>query len=140
MKTLILILILLSFVQTTILPLDLVLIILICRAYIKTQQENLYLAFGFGLLLSHLQLLLFGILSIFYLISIMLTQLFTKSPLAGRSLLIIPMSFVILLGFNHDLQLFPKVIIESLFSLPILYLLKLWEERFVVKKEIKLRI
>lgn len=148
MKTLIAILTILAFLQTTIIPLDLVLIILICRAYLKTDETNLYLAFGFGLLLSFLQLTPLGLLSIIYLSLIQLTQLSTKFPLIRRSFLIIPVSFFLLslnqlanyLFFHQSLQLFPRVVIESLLSWPLLFLIKLWEERFVVKKEIKLKI
>ena len=140
MKTLIFLLVILAFVQTTILPLDLVLLILICRSYLKTNQANLYLAFGFGLLISFLNLSTLGLLSIIYLIIVQLTQTLSKSPLASRSILIIPISFVLLLFYHYNLQIFPKVIIESLLSLPILYLIKLWEERFIVRKEIRLRV
>ena len=140
MKTLIFLLVILAFVQTTILPLDLVLLILICRSYLKTDQANLYLAFGFGLLISFLNLSTLGLLSIIYLIIVQLTQTLSKSPLAGRLILIIPISFAFLLVYHHSLQIFPKVIIESLLSLPILYFVKLWEERFMVSKEIKLRL
>lgn len=148
MKTLIIILIILSFIQTTIVPLDLVLIILICRAYIKTEQENLYLAFGFGILISHLEVLSLGLVSIVYLTVIQLTQMLSETPLAGPNLLIIPLTFV-LLSLNQitssylshqTLELFPQVIIESFLSLPILYFVKLWEGRFIVRKEIKLRV
>ncbi len=140
MKTLILILIVIAFIETTILPLNLGLLILICRSYIKTEDKNLYLAFGFGLLISFLNLSPLGLLSLKYLGLVQLTQMLSTSPLAGRSILIIPISFVLLLFYHHNLQVVPKVIIESLLSLPILYFVKLWEERFIVRKEIKLRV
>ncbi len=146
MKTLSLVLIIIAFLQTTGLSLDLGLLILICRSYIKTDDKNLYLAFGFGLLISHLELQSFGLVSIIYLILVQLTQLFQKSSFARPIFLIIPLSFVLLSlnqittsFFYHQTPFFPKVIIESLLSLPILYLVKLWEERFIVQRGIKLR-
>lgn len=147
MKTLIVILIIISFVQSTILPIDLVLIILLCRSYIRTDKANLYLAFGFGLLNSHLNLQTFGFQSIIFLILLELTQLLSKSRLAGNPLLIIPISLFGLAfnGFfqsliNHQsAHILPQIFLESLLSLPILYLVRLWEERFVVAKDIKLR-
>lgn len=148
MKTLILILIVIAFIETTILPLDLGLLILICRSYIKTEKKNLYLALSFGLLVSHLEVLSLGLVSIVYLTAIQLTQMLSKSPLAGPNLLIVPIAFV-LLSLNQittsylahqTLELFPKVIIESFLSLPILYFVKLWEERFIVRREIKLKL
>ena len=147
MKTFIAILIAASFIQATFLPINLVLIILVCRSYIRTDKANLYLAFGFGLLNSHLNLQTLGFQSIIFLILLELTQLLSKSRLAGNPLLIIPIS-LFGLTFNGTFQslinhqsahILPQIFLESLFSLPILYLVKLWEERFVVAKEIKLR-
>lgn len=148
MKTLIAILIILSFLQTSVILLDLVLLILICRSYLKTDSANLYLSFGFGLLISHLLLLPLGLYSILYLLVAILTELFTKSPLAGRSLFIIPVSLILLsfsqitgsLILHQNLPIFPKVFIEALLSLPLFYLLRFWEERFIVRKDIKLRV
>lgn len=148
MKTTIAILIVCSFIQSTILPIELVLIILICRSYLRSDKSNLLLAFGFGLLNSHLNLNLLGFQSLVYLILVAITEGLSKSRLAGNSLLIIPLSLflisinqIILSIFIHEsIQLFPKVLLEALLSLPILYLVKLWEERFIVRKEIKLRV
>lgn len=148
MKTLVVILIVASFIQTTILPLDLVLIILICRAYVKEDKENLYLAFFFGLLISHLSLTLIGIESILYLVLIQLTQMLSKSKLAGNSYVLVPVMFVLLsvnqivnsILLQHSIQISPKIFVESFLSLPILYLVRVWEERFIVKGDIKLRV
>ena|SRR3972149_6859164 len=147
MKTLILILIIAAFLQTTILPIDLVLLILICRAYIKSAKANLYLAFAFGLLTAHLNLINLGFQSILYLATIQATEMLSKSRLAGNPILIIPISFIflslkeILNSYisNQSLE-FPKLIFAALASLPILFLLRLWEERFIVRKEIKLKV
>lgn len=142
MKTLIVLLIIISFIQTTVMPLDLVLIILICRSYLKASDSNLFLSFAFGLLIGHLNLTPLGIESIIYLCLVQITQVLSKTRLAGNSLLIIPLS-LILLSINHlALNNFtlPKVILESLLSLPILYIVRIWEERFIVRKEIKLRV
>lgn len=147
MKTLIIILIIVAFLQTTILPLDLVLLILICRAYIKPDKLTLYLSLGFGLLVSHLDLSPLGLQSVVYLILTVLTGSLSKSPLARNSLLIIPISLVLLflnqmiisLAAHQTMEL-AKVIFESLLSLPILYLIRLWEERFIVRKDIKLKV
>lgn len=136
MKTLIIILIIASLLQTTILPINLVLIILICRAYLKAEPANLYLAFAFGLLISYLDLKPIGVQSIVYLTSVLLIQVLSKSRLAGHWLLITPIS-LIFLSLN---QLSTKVIWESLFSLPIFYLIRWWEERFIAQKDIKLRL
>lgn len=148
MKTLIIVLIIVSFLQSAILPLNLVLIMLICRAYIRVDKANLFLALAFGLLDSHLNLKPLGFQSIIYLSFVQITASLSKSPLSGNSFLIIPISLALLslnqlanLILSHQTFLiFPKTILESLLSWPALYLLRLWEERFIVRKEIKLKV
>lgn len=148
MKTLIVILIIASFLQTAIIPLDLVLIILICRSYIKIAKSNLYLSLCFGLLVSHLNLTTLGFDSLIYLCVVQITQVLSRIRLAGNSLLIIPITFILISSSriltsllpHHSLDLFPKVLLESLISLPILYAVRLWEERFIVRREIKLKV
>lgn len=148
MKTLIVVLIIISFIQSAILPLDLVLIVLICRSYIRTDKANLYLAFSFGLLNGHLNLTSMGLQSLLYLILVSVTESLSKSRLAGNSFLIIPLSLV-LVSINQavlsiftggSIQLYPKTLWEAALSLPIFYLVRLWEERFIVRRGIKLRI
>ena len=133
--------------QTTILPIDLVLLILICRAYVISEKENLYLAFAFGLLTSHLNLTGLGLYSLIYLITVQIVQLLSKSNLAGNPLLIMPISLsLITLSrtaesiVSHTAFNFSGVIIASILSLPIFYLIRIWEERFVIRKEIKLKV
>ncbi|MBI2019416.1 hypothetical protein HYS95_01965 [Candidatus Daviesbacteria bacterium] len=147
MKTLIIILIISAFLQTTIFPIDLVLLILICRAYIRPAKSNLYLAFGFGLLVSHLGLTQMGLTSSIYLVVIELTQMLSRWRLAGNPLMIIPISFVFLSvstlassGINFVGVDLLKLAIAAAISLPVFYLIRLWEERFIVRKEIKLKI
>lgn len=164
MKTLIAILIIASFLQSTILPLDLVLIILICRAFIsegnsvlisggknlfiKKDSNNLFLAFAFGLFVSHLNGNLLGFQSIIYLLIIFSTHLISKSRFSKNAYLFIPLSLVFLsfnaLAFsffeNQSSNLFPKVALETMLCIPAFTLLRFWEERFIVKREIKLRV
>ena len=148
MKTLIFVLIISSLLQSTILAIVLVLIILICRSYIRPDRANLLLAFGFGLLNAHLSLTTMGIQSLIYLTLVLMTQSLSKTRLAGNSLLIVPLSLFLLsinqmlmaLFLHHSVQLFPKVFIEVTLSLPILFLIRFWEERFIIRKEIKLRV
>lgn len=147
MRTLIIILIISSFLQSTILPLDLVLIILICRSYIRADKNNLFLAFGFGILDSQLSLITLGFISILYLILVQATQVLSKTRITSNSLLVIPIIFALLFfhqiaisNFTHQSPEFLKIFLESLLSLPIFYIVRFWEERFVIRKEIKLRV
>ena len=148
MKTLIFVLIISSFVQGTIWPADLVLIILICRSMIKTDPANLYLAFSLGLLNSHLSLEPLGLRSLVYLMVVEVTQMLSRSRFSSHPVLIIPIS---LLGLslsavvggmvtNQSIHIFPGVIFESALALPIFYLVRLWEERFIARKDIKLKV
>lgn len=147
MKTLITFLIIASFIQSTILPLDLVLIILISRSYIRPDRTNLFLAFSFGLFDGYLSLNMLGLVSIIYLVLIQIVRSLSKSRLASNLLMIVPVSFILLFLkgyfssiFIHQPQLLPKILWESLLSLPIFYLIKVWQERFIVQKEIKLKV
>lgn len=140
MKTLIFFLIIASFIQTTILPVDFVLLILISRAYLKSDKANLYLAFAFGLLVGFLNLSNLGFVSLIYLLIVTGTRILSKLRLAGNPLLIVPVSFGFLSLIHITDFRFSAVLLSSLLSLPILYLIRLWEERFVVQKEIKLKI
>lgn len=147
MKTLTISLIIASFVQYSVLPINLVLIILICRSYLRPDKTNFYLAFIFGLLDSHLNLTVLGSSSLIYLTVVVLVEGLARSRLAGSSFLIIPLAFIlllinqiILLYFTHQDLNFLKMFLESLIALPIFYLLKIWEERFIVYKDRKLKI
>ncbi len=142
MKTLIGVLTFIAFLQSSILPLDLILIILICRSYIRSDRANLFLAFGFGLLIDYLNLNRMGLESIIYLILIQITQILSRSRLAANPFLIIPLTFI-LISINQFYQgnfYLPKIIFETFLSLPILYIVRIWEERFIIRKEIKLRV
>lgn len=148
MKILALILVIAAFIQSTILPIDLVLIILIVRSLLLAEKTNLYLAFALGLLVSHLSFNTLGFISILYLILVELIHMLTKSPISRHILVVVPLVLIlssintiaISLLLHQSIQLWPKVFIESLLSLPIFFLIKIWEERFVIRKEIKLRV
>lgn len=147
MKALIVVLIVAAFLQTTVLPIDLVLLILICRAYLKSGRENIYLASAFGFLVAHLNLTNLGLTAFFYLVIVQITQVISRRSFFNHPLVIIPVSFI-LLSFSHITNFLlnsqtiepPKILLAALLSLPVFYLMKFWEERFVVRKEIKLRI
>lgn len=148
MKTLIFILILVSFLQTTIIPINLVLLILILRAYIAGEKTDLYLGFAFGLLLSHLTSTVMGLQSIIFVILIYITHIFSKLPLAKSGLIVIPLiffcslvdSFILSLVMKQTLIIWPKIIIESLLTLPIFMLIRFWQERFISNTGVKLKI
>lgn len=148
MKTLIIILILLSFLQATLIPLDLVLMVLILRAYLVTEKANLYLGFGFGFLLSILSNTILGLHSLILVILIEATHLLKKTPISDNYLVVIPLILItsiiytafLSLILQQQLILWPKVAAEAILALPVFLGLKFWEERFVVKEKIKLKL
>ena len=148
MKTLIVVLIFLSFFQATLIPFDLVLIFLILRAYEISGKENLYLAFGFGLLISCLENSPLGVYSLIFLGLIQATYLYKKTPISSNLIFGLPLIVMVLsvnsiitsLLFSSSVQFFPKVLQETLIAIPVYFLLRIWEKRFVVKDEVKLRV
>lgn len=146
MKTLIVVLILLSFLQATLIPLDLVLIFLILRSYIVPEKENLYLGFSFGLFISFLQNSPLGVYSLIFILILQIVQVIKSFPLINPWV-IFPILFISLVAYSvlialffHQTISFTKILIEIIVALPIYILISFWEERFIVKKEIKLRV
>lgn len=148
MRFLVIILILCAFLQTTLVSTNLILLILLCRSYITNDKSNLYLALFFGILVSHLSGTTLGVQSVVYLIVVELARILGKMRVSNSLLIIVPLVILstifnssALSYFLHaSIQLWPNVAIETSLSLPIFFLIKLWEERFVVKPDIKLRI
>lgn len=147
MKTTVFILFIAAFLQTTVLPINLVLIILICRAYIKPGQINLFLAFAFGLLIAYLSLGNLGLQALNFLVLIQLAQIFSKIKFFTHPILIVPLTFILLSIYElvnsllnqQSPQIIPTCLFESITSFFIYYLIALWEERFIVPKDIKLK-
>ncbi len=148
MKTIIFILIILSFIQTTILPINLVLIVLLSRALVRPDKSNLYLAFGFGLFLSLISLEPLGFKSLTFLILVQLTENLSRSRFSANQFLIIPIVIVFstldlaatAIFSQQSIIIWPQVVIEGVLSLPIFFIVRIWEERFIIKKGIKLRV
>ncbi len=148
MKTLIIILVILSFLQSTIIPMDLVLMVLVLRSYVVCDRSNLILAFIFGLLAAHLTFTPLGFASLLYLVLTLAAQVLNRSPLSHNPLVVFPAMLVFLslneliisLSLHQSINIWPKVAIEAFISLPIYLLVRVWEERFVVKPELRLKI
>ncbi len=148
MKALVLVLILIAFLQSTLVPLNLCLIIIILRAYIKPESSNFYLAFAIGLVVSFLDHQTLGVNSLIYLVAVALTHSLSKTPLSKNILGVLPLIFIelglIYLLNAYLLQqtpsIFPRLIIETVISLPIYIALRFWEERFVVRQDVRLKI
>lgn len=143
----IVVLMLLSFLQSTLLPVNLVLLVIIARSFVVDEKINLYFAFFFGLLLSLFLGYPLGSLSLVYLFSVLAIKFMKKGELSTSWLSILLLSVILLLfdlgarslllksSFNLP-SLFP----EFAFIIPVYFLVKFWEERFAVKPEIRLKV
>lgn len=147
MKTLIFILILAGFLQASVVPIDLVAVILIARSYIKVDQTNLILAVVLGLFVSHLTFTPWGLQSLIYLSLVEISYLVSKSPISANAWSIIPVG-IILLSFDNvatalvahqSINIWVQLIWESLLILPVYILLRFFDERFTIR-DIKLKI
>lgn len=147
MVLLIVSLVILSFIQSTILPLELVLEIILLRAFLKLDRANLYLAFGFGLIIAFLGHFTLGLQSMIYLLLVVFVHFLSKTPLSKNIFTCIS-TVIVLLTFNdlvsvlflHTQIGWIKILFELLFAFPIYFILKIWEERFIVRPDIKLKI
>lgn len=138
MKTLIFVFILILFLQTTVLQVNLFLSVLILRSFLRPEKQNLLLAFSLGLLLSFLNNSPLGLYSLLFLSLSEAAQIIAKSRLGEHILIAIGLVIVSQVIFN--LLKPTNIIIEILFAVPLYFLVKFWEERFIIKSEIKLKI
>lgn len=147
MNLLIAVLFLISFLESTILPFDLVLVVLIARSFIVQEKSNYYLAFSFGFLNSLLLGYHLGFLSLIYLFAVAVSHIIKTTNLAAYWIVVIPLTFLLLFFAQILLQIlnisnfnFSSLIIPTILILPIYFAVRFWEERFVVSKDIKLKI
>lgn len=143
MKTIAIILIFLGFFQASVLPLNLGLILLLTRAFIRQDNANLILAFVFGLLLSILLHLSLGLLSLLFILLVEITYLWSKTTFARNILTIVPVVFggvLIVRIITNIHQIWPQLLLEVIIILPIFLVVRFWEERFIAPKEIKLKV
>ena len=147
MKTFIAALIIAVFLQTSFVPINLVLLFLISRSLIFPQQSNLYLAFIFGIVLGILSGINIGFYAGVFLLATQLSFLVKKTSFTANPLTVIPVSFLLLLMTAYFEQLFLNqainfkiIFIESALSVVIYLMVKFWEERFTVAPQVKLKL
>lgn len=147
MNLLIAVLFFITFLEGTILPFDLVLVILIARSFIVAQKSNYYLAFFFGLLASFLLGYPLGFLSLIYLFSVQVSHMIKTTNLAAYWIAILPLTIFLLFFEQFVLKLLGLanfnlsfLIIPTILILPVYFIVRFWEERFIVSKEIKLKM
>lgn len=147
MKLFIFGLILAIFLQTTLLPLNLCLVLFCVRSLVKAQKSTLYISLIFGVLLGILSSVNIGFYPLIFLLSIKSIEVFKASYLYNNIIFFLPILFIIyliisllsglILGLSFS---FMQVIFETLISVPFYFLIKFWEERFIVRPQIKLKL
>lgn len=147
MKSFLGFLIIAALLQTAFIPFNLCLILIIARSFIVNDRSNYFLAFFGGIFLSILSGSVIGFWPIVFLAVVKLIQIIKGMPILSNFQTILPISTLILilisfleqLFFNQTIN-FMRIFWESLILFVLYFLVKFWEERFVVRSEIKLKI
>jgi hypothetical protein len=143
LKTIIAILIFLGLVQASVWPLHFGLILILTRSFIRQDSSNLILAFGFGIFYSFLNQLPLGLTSLVFITLVELIYLWSKTTFSHNLWTIIPVVGMLLAvadltaGIPFSL---PKILIEMALTLPLYLAVRFWEERFIVKRDTRLKI
>ena len=142
-----LVLLFLTFLQATLWPVSLVLLVLINRSFLVDDRKNFWLVFIFGLLLSLLLGLPLGSLSLVYLLVVTLVTVFKKIQPTSPWLIVLPIAFILLIlerlieSWWFDSSFNPwLLIIETLLILPIYLSVLFYEERLTAKGDLRLKI
>lgn len=147
MKLIILLIILCAFLQTTFIPLNLVLLFIIARSFAITDNANFILSFIAGILVGLLSSQNIGIYPIIFLSVTQIIYWFKKLPFSTNILFIIPLFILICTSlayieqiiFNQSFNVF-KIIPETLIGTLVFIFVKFWEDRFIVKPQLRLRM
>lgn len=147
MKVFLLFIVFFAFLQSAVLTLNLVLVMLIARSLVLDDGENLILAFFGGLILSFLTQTNLGYWPLVLILVTKLGQLLRKLPVSFNPVMVFIAGglqiFLVLLPnkifLNAGFEIYPHLI-ESALVVPSYYLIRMWEERFVAKSVIKLKV
>lgn len=147
MKTFLLLLTLFAFLQSAFLPINLILVVMIARALVIEDRVNLLLAFLGGLILSFLSQVNLGYFPLVLIIVVKLVGLARKLPVSFNPLVVllsgsIAIALVAISNsfFIHQNLTIWSHLVEALLVVPSYYLVQIWEERFIVKSHIKLKV
>lgn len=147
MRLFLIALIIAALIQSSFLNLNLCLILIIARNFCLEDQSNLTGAFFGGLSLSLLTAQNLGFWAIVFLLVAKTVNLIKKLPFSSNILTILPVSLLIITlvtileSLIFQIAINPWVIIaETLLTLPAFVITKIWEERFIVKPSIKLKV
>ncbi len=140
MKTYFLIFTLACFIQSSFLPINLCLSLLVARSYVVDDNLNYILAFYIGILLGILNPINLGAWALGFLILV-------KLPFSQNILTILPVCFLLILGVTFVeswiLQSsinYWKIFVEFILIIPFYAIFHFWEDLFVMSPGIKLKI
>lgn len=143
----VLLLVLLSFIQASLLPFDLVILIILVRSFLVVSNSNYYLAMGMGVIVSLLTGLPLGSHSLMYIIAVKMMQLLKKSAFASHLTAGIALTVVILmiygfssqwiLGISYDLK---TLLFQILLFFPSYLVIIFLEDRITINSDIRLKI
>lgn len=147
MRLFLLLIVLFAFLQSAFLNINLVLVVLIARNLYLDSRENLWLAFLGGLVLSFLTQTNLGYWPLILIMVVKLGQLLRKLPVSFNPLMVFlaggfQILLVVLLNkffLNERIELYPHVL-EAVLVVPAYFLIRFWEERFVTKGVIRLKV
>lgn len=147
MKTLLLLITFFAFLQSAFLGVNLVLVLIVARGLVVDDREALFLGFFGGLILGFLTQVNLGYYPLVFILTIKAAGVLKKLPVAFNLLtvllfgavLIILNAFLNSLFIGQMFDVYPHLI-EIVLVLAFYFPVKFWEERFIVKKQAKLRI
>lgn len=136
------------FLQTSFVPLDICILLLISRSLVFPNKTNLILGFSAGLVLGFLSSINLGFYAISFLIIIELVHLINRLPVLTKFWAVVPVTFVMLMLLSvFELLILRKtmnltiIIIESFLVVPVFLFIKFYEDRFSpAPDKIKLRL
>lgn len=140
-------LLLLVFIQSSLLPFDLIIIVIIVRSFLFHAKSNYYLALLLGLIVSLSSGQPLGVMSVIYLLVVHLVHWIRQATFASHWSFSLPITlFVLVIYYLINQFLFGvslnywNIPIQLIFVVPLYLLIGFWEERFVGRSVIKLRL
>lgn len=147
MRLFIVALILSAFFQSAFLPLNLCLCLVISRSFVSESKSNLIAAFFGGILLGFLNGQNIGFWALVFLILAKIIYVSKNLPFAQSPKVILPLAFLLIVGVEQIERVFLGIefnlirsIIETLLCIPLYIAIRFWEERFVMRGDVRLKL
>ncbi len=147
MRLFILFLVFALLLQTTLLGINLCLVLIVARSLAVSERSNLIAGFFTGIFLGAMSSINIGFYSILFVICTKVVEIFKGSALSGNFLSFIPLCFIIYMGAAFFERVFlsqsvnlSKIIWELFATVPTFLIIKFMQERFTMKPGIKLRV